>query len=244
MRPGAELTVILHQTRSPDNLGAVCRIMANFDFQRLILSEPITRDFTGAERLAVKSDHVLKALTVAPTLAEAVKDCVYVVGSTSRTQVEGRSPLTPEEAARRLAEESKRGRVALLFGGEQRGLSDEDLTHCADVLVIPTSDVQPSMNLAQSASVLLYLCHRQGVEPSGPPAEEPGARLGTLGALSKRMRETMLAADFLNRQAPDHVLHELEQTLMRSRLTQREAELWLNAFKHLGRAVTPGTSRE
>ncbi|RKH55462.1 RNA methyltransferase [Corallococcus llansteffanensis] len=240
MRPGAELTVILHQTRSPDNLGAVCRIMANFDFHRLILSEPITRDFSGAERLAVKSGHVLEGLVVADTLTEAVKDCVYVVGSTSRTQVEGRSPLTPEEAARRLAEESKRGRVALLFGGEQRGLSDEDLTHCADVLVIPTSEVQPSMNLAQSASVLLYLCHRQGVEPSGPPAAEPGARLGTLSALSTRMKETLLAADFLNRQAPEHVLHELEQTLMRSKLTQREAELWLNAFKHLGRAMAPG----
>jgi tRNA/rRNA methyltransferase len=219
--------------------------MANFGFERLILSEPVVQDFSAAERMAVKSGHVLSGMRVAPTLRESLEDCVYVVGTTGRTQVEKRSPLTPEAAVRRLAEESTRGRVALLFGGEQRGLSDEDLTHCQDLLVIPTSDVQPSMNLAQSAAVLLYLCHRQGLAdgPSLPQEEEAGARLGTLGALSGRMRAAMLAADFLNREAPDHVLHELERTLMRARLTQREAELWLTAFKHLVRAVAPGSSR-
>ncbi|MGE6763231.1 RNA methyltransferase [Corallococcus interemptor] len=245
MRPGAELTVVLHQTRSPDNLGAVCRVMANFGFERLVVSEPFVEDFSLAEKMAVKGGHILAGMRVAPTLQEALEDCVYVVGTTSRTQVEKRTPLTPEDAARRLAEESTRGRVGLLFGGEQRGLSDEDLTHCQDLLVIPTSDVQPSMNLAQSSAVLLYLCHRQGLTsaPVAPREEEAGARLGTLNALSGRMRAAMLAADFLNPQAPEHVLHELERTLMRARLTQREAELWLNAFKHLGRAVAPGTSR-
>ncbi len=219
--------------------------MANFDFERLVLSEPVVQDFSAAEKMAVKGGHILAGMRVAPDLKAALEDCVYVVGTTSRTQVEKRTPLSPEDAARRLAEESRRGRVALLFGGEQRGLSDEDLTHCQDLLVIPTSDVQPSMNLAQSSAVLLYLCHRQGLTsgPAQPPEAEAGARLGTLNALSGRMRAAMLAADFLNPQAPEHVLHELERTLMRARLTQREAELWLNAFKHLGRAVAPGTSR-
>jgi tRNA/rRNA methyltransferase len=176
-------------------------------------------------------------MSVAPGIPEALKDCVYAVGTTSRTQLKGRVGLTPEEAVRRLADESARGRVALVFGGEQRGMSDEDLSACEDVLVIPTSDVQPSMNLAQSAAVLMYLCHRQGLEVPAPPAPEPGAKLGTLTALGTRMREVLLAADFLNRQAPEHVQRELEMTLMRAKLTQREAELWLNAFKHLGRVV-------
>ncbi|MBZ4418292.1 RNA methyltransferase [Myxococcus sp. RHSTA-1-4] len=245
MRPGEYLTVVLHQTRSPDNLGAVARVMANFGFSRLILSDPATYSFRGAERLAVKGDAVLERMAVARDLPEALTDCVYAVGTTSRTQLKGRTALTPEEAARRLAEESTRGRVALVFGGEQRGMSDEELARCTDVLVIPTSDVQPSMNLAQSAAVLLYLCHRQGMEPAQSPGEaaaEPGARLGTLNALAARMREVLLSAEFLNPQAPQHVLHELELTLMRARLTQREAELWLTAFKHLGRAVARGAS--
>ena len=243
MRPGEQLTVVLHQTRSTDNLGAVARIMANFGFSRLILSEPVLKSIEGAEKLAVKSDFVLRGMEVASDLSEALKDCVYAVGTTSRTQLKGRETLMPEEAIRRLAEESARGRVALVFGGEQRGMSDEDLARCNDVLAIPTAAVQPSMNLAQSSAVLLYLCHRQNLTPTPVAADEaPGAKLGTLGALAKRMREVMLRAEFLNPQAPQHVLNELEQTLMRARLTQREAELWLTAFKHLDRAVTRGAS--
>lgn len=219
--------------------------MANFGFSRLILSDPVMQSTQGAERLAVHSESVLEKVVVAKDLPEALTDCVYAVGTTSRTQLKGRTALTPEEAVRRLAEESVRGRVALVFGGEMRGMSDEDLSRCTDVLVIPTSDVQPSMNLAQSVAVLLYLCHRQGLmETQAPPAQAPdaGARLGTLNALAARMRDVMLKADFLNPQAPHHVLNELEQTLMRARLTQREAELWLTAFKHLGRAVARGES--
>jgi tRNA/rRNA methyltransferase len=132
--------------------------------------------------------------------------------------------------------------VALVLGGEQRGLSDEELSHCPDVLGIPTSIVQPSMNLAQAAAVLLYLCGREGAAPPAPAAPEPGARMGTLHALGQRMKEVLLQAQFLNPQAPEHVLRELELSLLRARLTQREAELWLTAFKHLGRAVAGGAS--
>lgn len=235
-----QLTVVLHQTRSPDNLGAVARVMANFGFPRLILSDPATYAFRGAERLAVKGETVLDRMAVARDLPEALTDCVYAIGTTSRTQLKGRAYLTPEEAVGRLAQESARGRVALVLGGEQRGLSDEELAHCAEVLVIPTSEVQPSMNLAQAAGVLLYLCGREGAASPVPPAPEPGARMGTLNALSQRMREAMLSAQFLNPQAPEHVLHELELSLLRARLTQREAELWLTAFKHLERAVKRG----
>ncbi|WP_224245446.1 RNA methyltransferase [Hyalangium gracile] len=237
---GEQLTVVLHQTRSPDNLGAVARVMANFGFSRLILSDPATYAFRGAERLAVKGESVLDRMAVARDLPEALTDCVYAIGTTSRTQLKGRVALTPEEAVRRLAQESARGRVALVLGGEQRGLSDEELAHCAEVLVIPTSEVQPSMNLAQAAAVLLYLCGREGAQAPVAVAAEPGARMGTLSALSARMNEVLLTAEFLNPQAPEHVLHELERTLLRAKLTQREAELWLTAFKHLGRAVKRG----
>jgi len=249
MLAAGNLTVVLHQTRSPENLGAVARVMANFGFSRLILSDPATYAFRGAERLAVKGDAVLEAMAVAKDLPEALRECVYAVGTTSRTQIEGRMALSPEEAVARLADQSRRGRVALVLGSEQRGLSNEELALCADLLVIPTHEVQPSMNLAQAAAVLLYLCSREGRRPAetAAPVEsgQEGARMGTVHALGERMRQVLLAAQFLNPQAPEHILRELERSLLRARLTQREAELWLTAFKHLGRAVglgkgTPG----
>ncbi|WP_095989816.1 RNA methyltransferase [Cystobacter fuscus] len=244
MLPAENLTVVLHQTRSPENMGAVARVMANFGFSRLILSDPATYSFRGAERLAVKGGAVLEGMAVAQNLPEALKDCVYAIGTTSRTQIEGRVALTPEEAAARLADQSRRGRVALVLGGEQRGLSNEELAFCSDFLVIPTSEVQPSMNLAQAAAVLLYLCSREGrgaPERAAEPAPEyQGARMGTVSALGERMREVLLRAQFLNPQAPEHVLRELERSLLRAELTQREAELWLTAFKHVGRMMGGG----
>src|SRR5262245_25186844 len=106
MRPGENLTVVLHQTRSPDNLGSVARVMANFGFTRLVLSDPTTAAFRGAERLAVKAGPILDTMSVAKNLPEALTDCVYAVGTTSRTELRGRHALSPEEAVQRLAEES------------------------------------------------------------------------------------------------------------------------------------------
>lgn len=239
-----KLTVVLHQTRSPDNLGAVARAMANFGFGRLVLADPATYAFLGAERLAVKGDAVLDAMAIAQTLSEALTECVYAVGSTSRDDLRGRTPLSPEEAVRRLAEHSQRGRVALVLGSERRGLSDDELATCQDVLVIPTSAVQPSMNLAQAATVLLYLCSRMDGVETKPAVLSEGARLGTLQVLGRTLEEAFLAVAFLNAQAPEHIRRELERSLFRATLTQREAELWLSAFKHVVRVVKKQEGRE
>lgn len=255
------LLVVLHQTQSPDNLGAVARVMTNFGFPRAMLSDPQTFAFQAAEKLAVKGQQVLTALRIERTLKDAVAECIYAVGTTSRDNLHGRVPLTPEEAVKRLAESAARGQVALVLGGERRGLSDDELDCCQDVLVIPTEPAQPSMNLAQAAAVLLYLCAREddGVRveressdarapsteaPAAAPlaartaaSPSPAARLETLEALRHRMREGLTAADFLSYQDPEAILSEMVRTLGRSGLSQREAEIWLNAFKHVERAI-------
>jgi tRNA/rRNA methyltransferase len=97
------------------------------------------------------------------------------------------------------------------------------------------------MNLAQAAAVLLYLCAREKGRDAGAGVDqakplEAGAKLGTVGALEGKMREALLGAGFLNPQAPAHILDELLRTLTRGNLSQREAELWLSAFKQLDRA--------
>ncbi|MHB8874260.1 MAG: RNA methyltransferase [Myxococcaceae bacterium] len=230
----ANLNVVCHQLRSPDNLGAVARLMANFGFARLTLSDPVTYAFREAEKLAVGAGHLLERLTVAHTLGEALADAVYAVGSTSRTALKNRAAITPDEAARRLSEEAKRGRVALVFGGEKRGLSDEELSLCQDVLVVPTDEAQPSMNLSQAVAVLLYLCAREDQPPPAVP-EPTGARLETLKVLEGLMQTVLLDAGYLNPQAPEHAVRELVRSLARARLSQREAEMWLSAFQHLRR---------
>jgi tRNA/rRNA methyltransferase len=230
------LVVVCHQLRSPDNLGAIARVMANFGMSELILSDPATHDFRGADKLGVKGEGVLETFAVAPSLEEALSKAVYAVGTTSRGQLKRQVALTPEEGVRKLAEHAARGKVALVLGGEKRGLSDDELAHCQDVIVIPTPGPQPSMNVSQAAAVLLYLCSRQAV--SSAPVAVEGARLGTVNALEQKLEAALLACEFLNPQAPQHIRAELTRSLVRGALSQREAELWLAAFEHVRRVTS------
>ena len=232
--------VICHQLRSPENLASIARSMANFGFTDLILSDPQTHEFRAAGRMAVKADTVMDKFQVALSLDEALTGVVYAVGSTSRTQLKRQTPLTPEQAVARLATHSARGKVALVLGGEKRGLSDDELERCQDVLVIPTPGPQPSMNLSHAATVLFYLCSRHDAPP---PAETPGASLGMLKRLEDKMKQTLLVAEYLNPQAPEHVLSELTRALVRGHITEREAQIWFAAFEHLYRLSPSSASR-
>jgi tRNA/rRNA methyltransferase len=225
------LMVVCHQIRSADNLGSIARLMANFGLTRLVLSDPVTHDFRGAEKMAVGAEHVLRDVAVAKDIPEALEKCVYAVGTTSRGK-----HLTPEQAIARLREHSARGPVALVLGGEKRGLSDDELAQCHDVAVIPTDVEQPSMNISQAAAVFLYLWSR-AASPA-PVEEEEGARGQTLQALEKKLHEALDAVGWLNKQAPQHALRELVRSLVRGKLTQREAQMWLSALEHVRRVTS------
>ncbi len=229
--------VVCHQLRSKDNLGSIARVMANFGLTQLILSDPVTHDFRGAERLGVGGEAILQGLAIAPSLAEALSRCVYAVGTTSRDKLKRREPVSPEDGVAALKVHATRGPVALVLGGEKRGLSDDELSLCQDVIVIPTHPTQPSMNVAQSAGVLAYLISREGAVGSPPPGPAEGARLGAVEDLERRLERLLLTAEFLNPQAPQHVLKEMTRALVRGQATPREVELWRSAVVHLERAV-------
>jgi tRNA (cytidine32/uridine32-2'-O)-methyltransferase len=142
------------------------------------------------------------------TLAEAVADCSWVVGTTMR-RIEGRRRLTPDEVAVRAAGQQ----VALVFGDERSGLTNEDLAQCHDVSTIPSSDAQPSLNLAQAVLVYAYELYRR---PVGAPAPGPSPADDAL------LRQVAQSLDLvLGGEHP-----ELMATLTRARLSRREAEHW------------------
>src|SRR6187401_182914 len=93
----ANLLVVCHQLRSPDNLGAIARLLANFGFSQLTLSDPVTHAFKDAEKLAIGAEHVLGAMQVARDLREALGGAVYACATTSRASLKGRTPITPEQ---------------------------------------------------------------------------------------------------------------------------------------------------
>ncbi len=129
------IQIVLVRPAEPMNLGAAARAMKNCGLSRLILVAPETTDWVTARRVAVHSEELLAAPRMVESLAEAVRTAQWVVGTTSRT-LPGRVPLTPREVADSAARLD--GEVALVFGGEESGLSNDDLLQCHAVSTIPT----------------------------------------------------------------------------------------------------------
>src|SRR5437867_9805606 len=148
------LVVTLVSPRNPLNIGAAARAMQNFGCETLRVVNPYPVAFREAVS-AVSAAPLLKAAQEFKTVAEAVADCPLVVGTTSIGHRELRHPLHLLATGAKLIRRSP-GNVALLFGSEKFGLSNEDLSHCHWLMRIPTVSQSRSMNLGQAVAVCLY----------------------------------------------------------------------------------------
>jgi tRNA/rRNA methyltransferase len=151
------MEVVLVLPRNPLNIGAAARAMANFGFRRLAVVEPYAPNWREA-RSAVGAPELLLDARECTTLAEAVAPCTLVIGTGSLTYRKPEQPVVQLPDLAPLVERELRrgGRVAVVFGPENHGLSREDLSYCQVIVVIPTDERQPSMNLGQAVAVCLY----------------------------------------------------------------------------------------
>jgi len=150
------LRVVLVNTRNPLNIGAAARAMSNFGFTQLRVVNPYELAFREA-RSAVGAATLLAAAEEHKSVSEAVADCTLVVGTSAVGSREVQHPVRRLEQAALLIRKRLAGSpVALLFGSEKRGLSNEDLSHCHWLLRIPTREQHRSMNLGQAVAVCLH----------------------------------------------------------------------------------------
>jgi TrmH family RNA methyltransferase len=151
-----DLAIVLVSTRNPLNIGAVARAMSNFGFSDLRVVNPYELAFREAKS-AVGAQGLLRRAKLFSSVADAVSDCTLVVGTTSaRDRKLGHPPRTLQEGVSLIGRKRYGGKVALLFGSEKRGLSNEDFSYCNWLIRIPTKREQPSMNLGQAVAVCLY----------------------------------------------------------------------------------------
>lgn len=229
--------VVLLRPAEPMNLGAVARAMKNFGLARWTLVDPKTTDLVTARRVAVHAEELLDALPTAPSLASAVASARWVVGTTSRG-IEGRPALSPREVARQALEVE--GEVALVFGGEESGLSNADLLQCHALSSIPAAPEQPSLNLGQAVLVYAYeLFHAAAAAPTAP-AKQERADDGALQQAERAIRGLLEASGFPDPDRPGHGVRELASGLRRAGLTPSEARLWVAALRGAERRLRRG----
>ncbi len=223
---------VLVRPRLPENLGAAARVLKNFGFDDWALVAPGTHDFASARRVAVHAEDLLDRPRLVRSLDEAVADCSWVVGTSSR-RVRRRRPIAPSALGHRAARAG--GRLALVFGDERDGLSAAEIARCDDLSTIPAEDAQPSLNLAQAVAVYAYAVRQAIVEQAPPPPGPAAATDAELREIEEALRAALRQGRFLA--GPErHAVRDLSAPLRRARLSRREVRLWMAALRRLSRS--------
>lgn len=233
--------IVLVRPRRGGNVGAAARVMKNFGLTDLVVVAPRTRVGAVGAHMAVHGGDVLAARRTVPDLASAVGDCVLVLGTAGRDFAH-MEPLAPRAAVREILAAAPRGPVALVFGPEDHGLSNDDLGRCQRLVRIPTGDAYASLNLAQAVAVCAYeLCAAQADDAARrratgtarrpaaartPHGERAPASSAEREALLAHLEEALGAVGFLSRQNPAHILADLRALFARAGLTQRDVKIW------------------
>lgn len=224
--------VVLVRTRFPENIGMAARACANMGCSRLCLVAPERWEIEKARPLATpKGLPVLEGTRVAPTLAEAVAGSALVMGTTARLGGWRKSVLTADQAGSVAAQAMRADDgISLVFGSEDRGLSNEELLLCHRLVTIPTAGGASSLNLAQAVLILLYECSRalrgKATSPILPAPEGAAGARGITAAEQERLMENfktmLLTLDVLRGDNPEYFLLPWRRLFGRARLRRHE----------------------
>lgn len=229
------IAVVLVEPQGPLNIGSVCRAMMNFGFSDLRLVNPQTDHLCDeARRMAVKAGGLLEGANIFTSLEEALQDCHLSLATTRRFGKYREDFLHPDQAANYLLPWSEKGRVALVFGREDKGLTTDELDLCQRLMTIPTNDQLPSMNLAQSVVLCLYeISKAQAASQLKSGGRKKLATNSVLESMYGHMRSTLCDIGFLDEQNPDHILRSLRRVFGRAGLNDREVRILRGLWSRL-----------
>lgn len=232
--PLDDLAVVLHRPRDLVNIALVIRAMRNMGLSRLRVVEPGEWDEHRLEGIAHGTTELIRATGHYRTLEEAVADAVRVVGTTARRRAHPREWSTPEEAAPDLLARTAEGTVALVFGPEDRGLTNEELDLCHELLSVPSNPDHPSLNLAHAALLVFYEMRRAALRAeeleerdlsAGKDRTAPPARAAELEDFFGVWREALDTVSFFHGIDPQPKMRSFRSVFLRADLDRRELGL-------------------
>lgn len=247
------LFVVLVSTRNPLNIGAAARAMSNLGFLRLRVVNPYEASFREA-RSAVGAAPLLAKAEQYSSVAEAVADCSLVIGTTAVGKREISHPLRLLKDAATEIRKSLRagGRVALLFGSEKRGLSNDDFSHCHWLMHVSTREEHTSMNLGQAVAVCLYelarTSHASGNRTKSKAISETEKSKPVISAELERITAMLIdalrASGYLEPRSVAAKEEKIRRMVRRLELSSTDAELWLGMLRQmLWKMKLPGSGQ-
>lgn len=219
-----QIAVLLVETQIPENIGAVARAMNNMGLTRLVLVNPTNCDLSRVLKTATGSSiDLVENMEVYDDLLEAMGPYQYVVGTTARLGAHRPAMTNPRRLAGELISISQHNKVAILFGPEDHGLSNEQLRYCHTIATIPTARFS-SLNLAQAVMIVCYEIFLAG---SSTPLQSPPrlANKFELEGMYGHLKDVFLKIGFINPQNPEHWMLNIRRFLSRLPLRAREVKV-------------------
>jgi len=224
----SRVRVVLVNTTHPGNIGGVARAMKNMGLGRLYLVEPKSFPDEQAIWRAASATDVLEQAVVVDSVEDAIADCHFVVGTSARSRSIPWPLLEPRECAERIGTASEHGEVAVLFGREDRGLTNEELMQCNLHLNIPTDEAYSSLNLAMAVQIVSYeilLASREPDSDSEGQWDTPFATAENMGRFYVHLEETLKDIGFLDPAAPRQLMTRLKRLYGRVQLDEMELNI-------------------
>jgi tRNA/rRNA methyltransferase len=222
------LRIVLVEPRNPLNIGAAARAISNFGFRHLRLVKPYELAYREAKS-AVNATAILANAQDFPTLADAISDSTLVVGTTSLGHRELQHPMRRlEYGGRVLRRQLASERVALLFGSEKFGLSNDDLTYCHWLMRIGTRDEHASMNLGQAVAVCLYELSRKAA--ISQVEEQKRANSEELERMTNLLVEVLRESGYVHSAS---TIAKTRRLVRRLNLPAHDAEVWLGMLRQI-----------
>jgi tRNA/rRNA methyltransferase len=218
------IAVFLVETQIPENIGSVARAMNNMGLARLVLVNPSNCDLSRVLKMATGSSiDLVENMEVYDDLTEAIGPFQYVVGTTARLGEHRPAMTNPRLLAKELVGISQDNKVAILFGPEDRGLSNEQLRYCHTIATIPTARFS-SLNLAQAVMIVCYDLFLAGTTK---PLQSPPrlANKFELEGMYGHLKDVFLKIGFINPQNPEHWMLNIRRFLSRLPLRAREVNV-------------------
>jgi TrmH family RNA methyltransferase len=220
----SRIRVVLVEPQHPGNIGAAARAMKTMGLTDLALVRPDKFPHPDASDLAVGAADLLEVAMVHDRLATAVGDCGLVVGASARLRSLPHNTSTPRELAPRLAREIG-GRIAIVFGSERVGLSNEDLERCHELVSIPANPEFRVLNLAAAVQIVCYeLRLAAGAELAGAPEHVPVDQR-EMELFFEHLERVLVQLGFLNPQHPRQLMRRLRRLYGRAAPDENEMHI-------------------
>lgn len=228
------ISIVLKKPRFPENIGASARAMSNMGLRHLIVVDPENYELKKIYKMAThKAAFIVDQAQIFPNMREALSQFNYVVGSTARLGKQRLEFDTPPELAEKLVPISQKNKIAIAFGPEDRGLTNEDLHLCNSLVNIPTAQFS-SLNLSQAVMVLCYEIFTKTLEKND--AFNPRlAKVVELEGMYNQLKEILIKIKFDNPQNADYWINRFRKFFTRIPVRAKEVQLIRGMLKQINR---------